>query len=335
MTTPKLTFACELAAPELQALFSDQQVIDDLLALQAGVSLGLPDLSPERAAVVRQLNEAGIPVTAWLLLPKDQGYWFNLDNTPQAIARYSDFRAWTEENALQWVGIGIDIEPDFNELQQLAQGDRGELAPLVLQRMWDSSRALDGRLAYGALVRQMRGDGYEVTSYQFPFIVDERKANATLLQHVLGIVDVPVDREVLMLYTSFVRPIGPGFLNSYGVDADVIGVGSTGGGVQFTGSEPLSWEEFARDLCMAYRWTDDIFIFSLEGCVAQGFLSRLQYFDWERSIAMPTEQIEQVDRLRTVLRGMLWAGSNPVKILAGLVGLSVLLLGVRRLLLRK
>ena len=52
-------------------------------------------------------------------------------------------------------------------------------------------------------------------------------------------------------------------------------------------------------------------------------------------MAMPTKQIEQVDRLRTVLRGMLWAGSNPVKILAGLVGLSVLLLGVRRLLLRK
>ncbi len=81
--------------------------------------------------VVRQLNEAGIPVTAWLLLPKEQGYWFNLDNIPQAIARYADFKAWTEENALQWAGVGIDIEPDFNELQQLAQGDSGGLAPLV------------------------------------------------------------------------------------------------------------------------------------------------------------------------------------------------------------
>ncbi len=50
MTMPELTFACELESPELQALFSDQRVIDDLLALEAGVSLGLIDLSPERAA---------------------------------------------------------------------------------------------------------------------------------------------------------------------------------------------------------------------------------------------------------------------------------------------
>jgi len=335
MTMPALTFACELESSELQMLFSDQRVIDDLLALHAGVSLGLIDLSPERATVVQQLNEVGIPVTVWLLLPKEQGYRFNLDNIPQAIARYADFKAWTEENALKWAGIGIDIEPDFNELQQLAQGGSGGLAPLVLQRMWDSGRALDGRLAYGALVREMRGDGYLVTSYQFPFIIDERRANATLLQHVLGIVDVAVDRETLMLYTNFVRPMGPGMLNSYGVDADVIGVGSTGGGVQFLESEPLSWEEFARDLAMAYRWTDDIFVFSLEGCVKQGFLSQLQDFDWEQPIDMPTGQIEQVDRMRSILRGVLWAGSNPVKVLAGLAGITVLLLGLRRLLLRK
>ncbi len=335
MTMPKLTFACELESPELQALFSDQRLIDDLLALRAGVSLGLIDLSPERAAVVQQLNEAGIPVTAWLLLPKQQGYWFNLDNIPQAIARYADFKAWTADHALQWAGVGIDIEPDFNELQQLVQGDRGGLVALFAQRMWDSSRALDGRLAYGALVREMRSDGYEVTSYQFPFIVDERRAGAIVLQHVLGIVDVDVDRETLMLYTSFARPMGPGILNSYGVDADVIGVGSTGGGVEFTRSEPLTWEEFARDLRMAWRWTDDIFIFSLEGCVEQGFLSRLQDFDWEQPVDMPIAQIQQVDRLRALLRGMLWAGSHPAMILAGLVGIFVLFLGLRRLVSRE
>ncbi len=143
---------------------------------------------------------------------------------------------------------------------------------------------------------------------------------------------LPVDRETLMLYTSFVRPMGPGILNSYGVDADVIGVGSTGGGVEFTGSEPLSWEELARDLRMAYRWTDDIFIFSLEGCVEQGFLSQLQDFDWEQPVDMPTAQIEQVDRLRALLRGVLWAGSHPVKVLAGLAGIFCAFLGLRRLL---
>src|SRR3712207_8982240 len=46
----------------------------------------------QRAAVVRQLNTYGIPTIAWLLLPHDQGYWFNLGNYPQAIARYHAFR---------------------------------------------------------------------------------------------------------------------------------------------------------------------------------------------------------------------------------------------------
>jgi len=334
MPMPELTFACELESPELQALFSDQRVIDDLLALQAGVSIGLIDLSPERAAVVQQLNEAGVPVTAWLLLPRQEGYWFNLDNAPQAVACYADFKVWTQDNALQWAGVGIDIEPDFNEFQQLIQGDRWQLAPLILQRIGDSGRALDGRLTYGALVREMRADGYQVTSYQLPFIVDERRVDATLLQRVLGIVDVPADRETLMIYTSFVRPMGPGFLNSYGADAGAIGVGSTGGGVEIAGSEPLTWGEFARDLGMAYRWTDDIFIFSLEGCVEQGFLSRLQDFDWEQPVVMPTAQIEQVDRLRAVLRGVLWASNRPFTILAGLVGLFLLFRGLRRLLSR-
>ncbi len=335
MQTPKLTFACELASAELQVLFSDHSVIEELLALQAGVSLGLLDLSPERAAVVQQLNTEGIPLTAWLLLSKEDGYWFNADNAPQAAARYADFKAWTDEHDLQWAGVGIDIEPDFNELQQLMRGEGEELAATILRRVWDSDRALDGRLAYGALVREMRSDGYQVVSYQLPFIVDERKVDATLLQRALGIVDVSSDQETLMLYTSFVRPYGPGLLNSYGPDAGVIGVGSTGGGIEIDGSEALSWEEFSRDLRMAYRWSDDIFIFSLEGCVEQGFFSRLRDFDWEQALAMPTAQIEQVNRLRALLRGALWVGSHPFMVIAALVSMFVVFRGVRQLFARK
>ena len=57
----------------LQSLFSDPDVIRDLQQLNAGITLSLIDLSPGRAQVVRQLNSAGIPVTAWLALPSQQG----------------------------------------------------------------------------------------------------------------------------------------------------------------------------------------------------------------------------------------------------------------------
>jgi hypothetical protein len=64
--------------------------VADLQNLKAGVSLALMDLSAERAAVVHRLNAAGIPVTAWLALPADQGYYFNAGNAPQAAARFAE-----------------------------------------------------------------------------------------------------------------------------------------------------------------------------------------------------------------------------------------------------
>ncbi len=90
------------------------------------------------------------------------------------------------------------------------------------------------------------------SSYQVPFIVDERKAGSVLLQQLFGLVDLRVDREVLMLYTSFTA-LGPGILWSYGSDAQGIGVGSTGGGVD--SFEPLGWDALGRDLRLARRWT--------------------------------------------------------------------------------
>jgi hypothetical protein len=332
MTQPRLTFFCELEAGALQALFADPSVIDDLVALQASVSLGILDLSPERATVVRRLNEAGIPVIAWQLLPEEQGYWFNLANAPQAAARYADFQAWTAEHDLWWAGVGIDIEPDIREVQQL-MADKRRLGSTLLRRAFDNQRLRRAQAAYGALVARMRADGYRVDSYQFPFIVDERRVGASLLRRVAGLVDVPVDREVLMLYTSFLRPRGPGVLWSYAPDAGSIAVGSTGGGVQVGGIgdvPPLDWGEFSRDLRLARCWSDDIHVFSLEGCVRQGFLARLRDFDWHQPVAPPSEAAGQVEMMRRMLRAVLWLSARPLVLLVGLLAVLWLLSHLRR-----
>ena len=86
MTLPRLTFFCELEPDPLQTLISES-TITCLVDLKAHLSLGILDLSDPRAEVVKRLNSAGVPVTAWLLLPEEQGYWFNLDNVAQATAQ--------------------------------------------------------------------------------------------------------------------------------------------------------------------------------------------------------------------------------------------------------
>ena len=50
-------------------LFAPGDLIRGLRRLNASVALGLVDLSDERARIVQKLNEEGIPVSAWVLLP--------------------------------------------------------------------------------------------------------------------------------------------------------------------------------------------------------------------------------------------------------------------------
>jgi hypothetical protein len=99
MARPKLSFFCELEPEPLMGLFTEA-IIQRLISLKATLCLGILDFSPERAAVVHRLNLSGVPVVAWLLLPKDQGYWFNTGNAAQALDRYEQFRLWSAEQNL-------------------------------------------------------------------------------------------------------------------------------------------------------------------------------------------------------------------------------------------
>jgi len=60
---------------EFESMLSQPDVIADMIDLKAGISLALPGLTVDRASLVRQLNRDGVPVTAWLTLPTEQGYY--------------------------------------------------------------------------------------------------------------------------------------------------------------------------------------------------------------------------------------------------------------------
>jgi hypothetical protein len=122
----------------------------------------------------------------------------------------------------------LDIEPDVRLYQQIADNP-WRLPAMLLPRLRDRERPRRASEAYSALVDRIHADGYTVENYQFPFIEDERRAGSTLFPRLLGLVDVRTDREVWMLYTSFLPGIGPGLLWTYAPEAAAIGVGSTGG----------------------------------------------------------------------------------------------------------
>jgi hypothetical protein len=330
MIRPKLTFFCELEPDRLQELFSQPEVIQHLKILQAQVSLGLLDFSQQRAEIVRLLNKENIPVTAWLLLPKEQGYWFNLENAPQAIDRYSKFKSWSNENGLKWSGVGLDIEPDIQFIQQVLRDPRAGLMK-CLPKLMNGTRVKKANAEYQAFLTQIRADGYFVESYQIPFLIDERRASSSVFQRLAGLVDLDSDREVLMLYSSFLRPHGAGLLWAYGAGAGGIGVGNAGGGVKMEGfREPdyLDWRELQRDLLLAYQHTDHIYVFSLEGCAQQGFLEKLTGFNWNQEPVIPVIGARNITRVRKLVHAILWSASHPWILLS--IGLGLIWL-VRRL----
>jgi hypothetical protein len=331
----RLTFFCELDTPELCALVADGTMIAQLAALGARVSLGLRDLSAARAAVAQRLSAAGIPLIAWQLLPAEQGYWYNLSNSRHAAARYAAFQAWTREHSLRWAAIGIDIEPDIREVARYFAGPL-RLAPMIARRMRDTGRVRRGAAAYRTLIAQMHADSYLVESYVIPFIRDERRAGATLLQRLAGLVDLPSDREVPMLYSSFHRPYGAGLLWSYATEGPAVAIGSTGGGVDVGGIDriaPLNWAEFSRDLRLAQRHCREIYVFSLEGCVRQGFLERLIHFNWDGPVELPIFHARRVARARLALRMLLWLSMRPYLAWLGL--LPLIWFALRRRLVRR
>jgi hypothetical protein len=280
MPCPTLFFFNEQDADSLEATFTPG-VVTHLSLLKAGLSMGLRDLSDTRAGVVRQLNEARVPVTAWLLLPRDEGYFATHDNVEAIEGAYSRMVQWANDHRLSVAGIGLDFEPDIRELEKL-MARPGLTSARWLLRRGRGARVESARQRYQQLVERARLDGFAVETYQFPFIVDDRRASSDFWQRTVGALALENDREVAMVYTSLLGAAGPGLLEHWAPHCRAIGVGSTGGGID--AFPKLSWAELERDLVVASRHARELFIFSLEGCVAQGMLEQIACVQWERAV---------------------------------------------------
>lgn len=280
MPRPSLSFFNEQDSPALAATFT-APVFTTLSLLRAGVAMGMRDLTDARADVVRRLNEAQVPVTAWVLLPREQGYFATHTNAPHIEAAVDRVRAWAATHRLTLKGIGLDFEPDIADLDALLERPTRTLGRWLFRR-GRGPLVVEAQRRYQALVDRLRADGLEVETYQFPVIVDDRRAGSRFWQRTLGALSLEADREVVMLYTSLMGAAGPGLLAHYASSCRAVAVGSTGGGID--PFPKLSWHELERDLVVAARHATHVYVFSLEGCVEQGVTDRLISIEWDRPV---------------------------------------------------
>jgi len=278
--------------------------------MKAAVRIGLHDFSPERTITIQKLNQAGIPIVAWLLLPEEDGYWFNMHNGEKTVKRYNDFKSWTIENHLKWEGIGIDIEPDMND-GKLAITHPWKLAWKVYKRLYDNNSLKEGKAIYQMLISTMKADGYRVESYLIPFIYDERAKNATSIQKLMGIVDLQTEVEIPMLYTSAMN--NPAIIPTYQRDRMPIALGSTGGGVVVEGIElkAITWENLERDILIASQFTGEIHIFCLETSVQKGFLTKIESIDFDQKTPDIQSGLEKQKKMSGAIRFLIVVLDHP------------------------
>ena len=317
----ELNFICALEAKPLARLFEDRFVLDDLKSLGAGVSLALLDFSEERTEAVRLLNKLSIPVTAWLMLPSEQGAWPTLENSATVLERYHAFEQWSQRKKLAWAGIGLGIKTSVNGS---FFGPAGKISAEQLAQAQQN---------YQQLVDQIHADGYHLEVYRPAVTEVVLRSGVKVLRKPVSQLELPAERQVDLLFTSLLRAQPQAGLWRHLSGSQAIGLGMTGASTLFPQaktSEPLSWQELTQGLRLAARSGKPVYVFSLEGCAKLGYLDRLITFEpagMDEKQTMSAKKSEHpAAQPRSVLTRRHWAG---LAALAGLIG-SIMLLRRRK-----
>jgi hypothetical protein len=314
----RLIFFTELEGVALLDLLRRPGLLGLLVAEDYGVALSVARLDDAHAEAAQLLNRRGVPLVAWLLLPPEEGFAFNLQNYPQALDHYRAFRAWATENELAFEAVGLEIEAPPDEDPLSPQWGFREGA----RRLWLAGENVlypSARAAYAEMIGAIRHDGYEVHTYQMPFVADDRRAGTTVVQRALDIMDLPADVDVLMCSSCVPSErldddLGGALIASYGPSADAIGVGSAG--EDDARVTRLPWPALRRDLLLAARHTDTIYVFSLEDCAERDLLDRIAALDWNAPARAEPGKRLLVSFLRLLLLGTLVGGRFGPRTLA-------------------
>lgn len=309
----------------MQALFADPATVAALRNLHAQVAVAIADFSPERTQIVRMLNQQQIPVIAGLMLQTKDGPYFDADDATEAPGQFAAFEKWTQQNGLRWTAVGLDIEPNYGALAAL-KNHPWRLFTTVIPDSFDAKRMESAQEVYSALIQQIQSQGYPVETYTLPYGPIERDLHTTVLDRLLGTVDVQGNENDLMIYTSYARPVGPAIILDLGPSAQGIVVGVTDGlAPTGTGFGPLNWDEFSSDLLVASHFAHHIGVYNLEGCVRQGFLPRLETMNWGAAVVIPAASVSRADRHVMAFGMALWIAAHLVYLAAGALLLMILL----------
>lgn len=168
-----------------------------LLQENIGVSVATSTLDDYTAVALKQLGQ---PVTLWIVVDDQHGYWANRTSAPFVVDRLREVDLWVKKHGLMVRRIGFDFEISIQLLRSLNFGMYGQF---LSHYFW----YLKNRKSNAAEIVQnaLEETGYEAEYYVFPSPLD-RVAGG-------GLRPPQGSRQITMMYTSMLpRWLRPLFL---------------------------------------------------------------------------------------------------------------------------
>lgn len=299
-----VSFLTELSGADLDKLLSEGPLLKDLATLKASLRMAITDMSPERVSALRKLSSAQIPVHAWLVVTKEDGFWANVATQKAYHKRYQAFLDWTARETISWKSVCITMMPpreDATALKEAKDSLKGKIALLKLSmaRLLDWGGEFEEAVAsYEDLVRTMQADGFSVEAHYAPVVLDEFRANTISLQKMLGIVQLNTSTNLAIIHRRLVGdyPNIIAYIDLYAPDAKGIIVGHTAKYRLLDGRENdkiLDWQELSRCIIFATKKNIPLHIATLEGCIEQGIISKMKDFVIPTNFSLDIEEEKQ------------------------------------------
>lgn len=153
----------------------------------------------------------GVPVNAWLLLPEEDGYWFNEENLKEAREQVLGFLDWIEDRGIPLDWIMFDMEMSIDKVRAMEGGGLVDTVIPLLKENVDPAAYQQSTRDYSEFVLELQERGYRVTAAAYPFVLDDLKDGDHEIQDAWNtpVVGVGFDEIYFMAYrTSFARLLG-------------------------------------------------------------------------------------------------------------------------------
>ncbi|MBF6331434.1 hypothetical protein [Nocardia transvalensis] len=191
--------------------------------LRYGRDFGTPPphrrLRDDALPILRQADQRGIPVFAWVTVPYEDGYWATQDNAPVQLAATAALDDWVRHNDLRLAGVAYDMEPPLETINALVAG---RFDPAAQARFIDPAAQCRTIRQYETVFDDARAHFGQVVGAPVPFALDDLANGDLALQNALGLWGLPQGPRALYFqaYRSTVADVigadpGTGFVAHY------------------------------------------------------------------------------------------------------------------------